>query len=71
MKILEHIVLKFPTDEFFIDSKEGVITFYIPEIYGDNNVYTITALLKLYILNSPDNIFIQNFAPAYPLYLEY
>ena len=62
-----HIVLKFPTDEFFIDSKEGVITFYIPEIYGDNNVYTITALLKLYILNSPDNIFIQNFAPAYPL----
>ena len=62
-----HIVLKFPTDEFFIDSKEGVITFYIPEIYGDNSVYTITALLKLYILNSPDNIFIQNFAPAYPL----
>ncbi len=62
-----HIVLNFPTDEFFIDSKEGVITFYIPEIYGDNNVYTITALLKLYILNSPDNIFIQNFAPAYPL----
>ena len=34
-----HIVLNFPTDEFFIDLKEGVITFYIPEIYGDNNVY--------------------------------
>lgn len=63
---LFQIILNYPSDEFSIKTHNGIISFQIPSI--NEHCDDVTGfLLQLYIEDSPDSVFIQNFSPTYPL----
>lgn len=63
---LHWLIENYPTDEFQIEKLNGIEYFYIPNLVPVHCRQTIMGtLLKQYIEDSSDSIFMVNFSPAY------
>lgn len=63
---LYQIIENYPTGEFMIQEKDGIVRFYFPKINSYRYKYFIIgSILKQYIPNACDVIFMLNYSPAY------
>lgn len=61
--VFNHVILSYPTDDFFIKKNDSITTFYIPHAGYE----IIGWLFRLYIKDSTNTVFFQNYTPSFPV----